>query len=167
MNYKNITYGIILVVFSIIVILLSMEFPGYVVRGKELPGPKFFPQVISGILIIMGIYEIVLGTYQTVKKKKVNEKEMEKKEVKEKTGITKRGIINIIVVFVGIVLFIPFIEIVGFKLGAFIFATVLMSILGMGIIRSLLYSAILTAFILIIFDYLFKIPFPEGIFFSL
>ncbi len=166
MNYKNIIYGIILIVLSVVIIFLSLDFPSYVVRGKELPGPKFFPQVISGVLIIIGIYEIGLGIYQT-KKKKEKPGELEKgKEVEKETGITKRGIINIIVVFAGILLFIPFIEIVGFKLGAFIFATVLMSILGMGIIKSLIYSAVLTAVILVIFDYLFRIPFPEGMFFS-
>ncbi|TYB84456.1 MAG: tripartite tricarboxylate transporter TctB family protein [Kosmotoga sp.] len=165
MRYKNITYGIILVILSIIVILLSLEFPSYVVRGKELPGPKFFPQVVSGILIVIGIYEIGLGIYQIVKKR---EEKLKEPEVKEKVGnkITKRGVINIIVVFAGIILFIPFIEIVGFKIGSFIFAAVLMSVFGMRIIRSLIYSAILTVIILLIFDYLFKIPFPEGIFFS-
>ncbi|MFW6122020.1 MAG: tripartite tricarboxylate transporter TctB family protein [Petrotogales bacterium] len=166
MNYKNIIYGIILIVLSVVVIFLSMNFPSYVVRGKELPGPKFFPQVISGALIIIGIYEIGLGIYQTKKKKEKLGNIEKEKEVEKETGITKRGIINIVVVFAGIILFIPFIEIVGFKLGAFILATVLMIVLGMGIIKSLIYSAVLTAVILIIFDYLFRIPFPEGMFFS-
>lgn len=166
MNYKNIVYGSILILLSIIVILISLEFPSYVVRGQELPGPSFFPQVISIFLILIGIYEIILGILQTFKLKKLNEEGLKKEEKVIKTVITKKGLFNIIVVIAGIILFVPFINLVGFKLGLFIFSTILMTTFGVRLLRALIYSAIVTVIIILIFAYLFKIPFPEGILFS-
>ncbi len=166
MNYKNIVYGSILILLSIIVILISLEFPSYAVRGQELPGPSFFPQLISIFLILIGIYEIIVGILQTFKLKKLKDEGLKKEEEVRKTVVTKKGLFNITVVIAGIILFVPFINLVGFKLGLLIFSTILMTTFGVRLLRALIYSAIVTVIIILIFDYLFKIPFPEGILFS-
>ncbi len=153
-KYKNLLYGVILIALSIFVIIYSTGFPKYTVRGQELPGPNFFPTVMSIFLIAIGVYEILKDVVDNIKKKK--------RIPKDDSHITKRGFISIIVVVAGIILFVPFIELVGFKLGAFVFAALLMYLLGVKIINSLIYSAVLTAVIVVIFELLFKIPFPQG-----
>jgi len=153
-KYKNLLYGVILIALSIFVIIYSTGFPKYTVRGQELPGPNFFPTVLSIFLIAIGVYEILKDVVDNIKKKK--------RIPKDDSHITKRGFISIIIVVAGIILFVPFIELVGFKLGAFVFAAFLMYLLGVKIINSLIYSAVLTAVIVVIFELLFKIPFPQG-----
>ena len=153
-KYKNLLYGVILIALSIFVIIYSTGFPKYTVRGQELPGPNFFPTVLSIFLIAIGVYEILKDVVDNIK--------MKKRIPKDDSHITKRGFISIIVVVAGIILFVPFIELVGFKLGAFVFAAFLMYLLGVKIINSLIYSAVLTAVIVVIFELLFKIPFPQG-----
>jgi hypothetical protein len=153
-KYKNLIYGVLLIALSIFVIMYSTGFPKYVVRGNELPGPSFFPTILSIFLIAIGLYEILKDIVDNIRKKE--------RKVKDDSHITKRGIINILVVVAGIILFVPFIDIVGFKLGAFIFAAFLMYLLGIKFVRSLIYSAVLTAVIIVIFELLFRIPFPQG-----
>lgn len=153
-KYKNLLYGVVLIALSIFVIMYSTGFPKYTVRGQELPGPNFFPTVLSIFLIAIGVYEILKDVVDNIKKKK--------RQPKDDSHITKRGFISILVVIAGIILFVPFIELVGFKIGAFVFAAFLMYLLGVKIINSLIYSAVLTAVIVVIFELLFKIPFPQG-----
>lgn len=153
-KYKNLLYGVVLIALSIFVIMYSTGFPKYTVRGQELPGPSFFPTVLSIFLIVIGVYEILKDVVDNIKKKE--------RKSKDDSHITKRGFINIIIVVAGIILFVPFIELVGFKLGAFVFAAALMWLLGVKILNSLIYSAVLTVVIVVIFELLFKIPFPQG-----
>jgi len=115
MKLKDIVYGSTLIIISIFVFAIGSGFPNYVVRSKELPGPKFFPFLIAYLLI-----------------------------------------------FAGILLYVPLINLIGFKVGTFILAALFMYILGVKLLRALLYSLILTIVIVLIFGMVFSIPFPQG-----
>ncbi|HEY8541958.1 MAG TPA: hypothetical protein VIL29_06210 [Pseudothermotoga sp.] len=65
---KDLVLGLILLVLSIATIVLSSSFPDFVVRGERLPGPKFFPTILSIILICFAIYFVIVGSTKLIKK---------------------------------------------------------------------------------------------------
>jgi len=77
--------------------------------------------------------------------------------------ITLDGMKNVIAIIVGIIFFVPLINLLGFILGATIISAALMIILNVKIWRSLVYSVILVVIIFLIFGMVFKVPLPEGI----
>ncbi|RKX47584.1 MAG: hypothetical protein DRP32_08700 [Thermotogae bacterium] len=152
MKLKDIVYGSTLIIISIFVFAIGSGFPNYVVRSKELPGPKFFPFLIAYLLIFAGVYFIVRSFLRKRKAEETNATSL----------VTKRGILRVISIIVGILLYVPLINLIGFKVGTFILAALFMYILGVKLLRALLYSLILTIVIVLIFGMVFSIPFPQG-----
>lgn len=151
MRLKNLMYGLSLIAISVFVFIYGSSFPDFVVRGNKLPGPKFFPFLISILLVIMGSYFVITSLLKLKKTKMENEEKI----------TTKKGLLRVLTIILGIGLYVPFINLVGFKIGTFVFATVIMSIFGVKILKSLLYSLILTVIIVLIFEKIFLIPFPQ------
>ncbi|AKI97763.1 tripartite tricarboxylate transporter TctB family protein [Kosmotoga pacifica] len=152
MRLKDTIYGSTLIVISIFVFAIGSGFPNYVVRGKELPGPKFFPFLIAYLLIFAGIYFIIRSLLRWNRTEGINTSDL----------VTKRGIIRVISIVAGVLLYVPLINLIGFKVGTFILCAVFMYMLGVKLLKSLIYSLILTIVIILIFGMVFSIPFPQG-----
>ncbi|SHH23723.1 tripartite tricarboxylate transporter TctB family protein [Thermosipho atlanticus] len=153
MKVKNLSYGVVLVCISIFVFIYGSNFPDFIVRGNKLPGPKFFPFLISYLLLVVGLYFIIHSIINWKKTKTDSAR-----------YITKKGLLRVVSVIIGVGTYVPLINLVGFKIGTFAFATVMMSIFGVKILKSMLYSLILTAIIVLIFEKVFLIPFPQKFF---
>jgi len=154
MKVKDLSYGIVLVIISIFVFIYGSNFPEFVVRGNRLPGPKFFPFLISFLLLIFGLYFIIRSLLILKTSKSNNSVEK----------VTKKGLVRVIAVIIGISFYVPLINLIGFKIGTFVFSTIMMSLFGIKIFKSMLYSLILTIIIVIIFEKIFLIPFPQKFF---
>ncbi len=156
---KNIIYGSSLIVTSIIVFSITAGFPAFRIRGQELPGPKFFPNILSMVILAAGIYVIVLAIVKEIIRRR-------KAEPPQKTPledtVTKRGFLNILAVTVGTFLYIIMVDITGFNLTTVAFSSLLMMMLNVRWWRALIYSVILVVVIVLIFGTAFRIPLPEG-----
>ncbi|PZC51473.1 tripartite tricarboxylate transporter TctB family protein [Mesotoga sp. TolDC] len=158
MNVKNILFGVFLILLAALIFYFGWSFPAYKIRGETLPGPKFFPFTLAVILIIFGIYFIIKSAVMIKMKKLPKDSAIAFEE-----KFTLEGIKNIVAVIASIVFFVPIIEFLGFILGTIIVSSILMIVLNVKVLRSIIYSTILTVMIFLVFGTLFRIPLPEGI----
>jgi len=149
----NIWFGIIIVAIAIFVIIVSLSFPSFIVGDKKFPGPNFFPVILSIILIIAGGYEILIA-WRDMRAKKA-------------TKISKEffkdwGNQNVLIIIFSLIIYVFFLEWLGFFLATFIFSLILMTRLKTGWIRGTIFSTIAVIVIMLLFVKLFKVQLPEG-----
>lgn len=148
-------FGLSLIVIAILVIYSCRGFPNFIVSGKKLPGPKFFPYVLCSFLIIGGLYEILIWF-------KARNVSREKKPFI--TILQDWGTQNIILLLLGILIYVPAIQWLGFAIGTILLATILLIRLKASWLKALTSSVILVVVIILIFEKLFRIQLPDGIF---
>lgn len=149
----NIWFGIILTGIAVFVIIISLGFPSFIVGDKKLPGPNFFPVILSMILIIAGGYEILIA-WRDIQAKKA-------------TKISKEyfkdwGNQNLLIIVFSLIIYVFLLEWLGFLLATFIFSLILMIRLKTGWIRGTFFSAVAVIVIMLLFVKLFKVQLPEG-----
>ncbi|WP_041083239.1 tripartite tricarboxylate transporter TctB family protein [Thermotoga profunda] len=155
---KDLVLGLILLVISTTVLFLSSSFPDFVVRGERLPGPKFFPTILSIILICFAFYCVLVGFVKLIKKTR--------NSLESKSELTKFGILNVLFTVFGVLFFVPIITFFGTFLGIILLGTALMILFSIKWYQSLIYSSVLAFLVYTIFQVLFKVPLPEGTLFS-
>lgn len=155
MNHNRII-ALILLVFVIWWGYLTTQLPETTMIGE--PGPKFFPAVI---LVLMGIFSVLL-LFKRDKKEEavVQADEAEKEVVKEEPAFPISSALKLFAVFLlGIILVYFF----GFNIGMITGITIMLSMIGWRIFpRAILYSAAVTLAVYFLFDWLLRIPLPEG-----
>lgn len=155
----NLILGIILVIISLFVIIYAnLNFPHFKVGMKKLPGPKFFPTILSLFILICGIYEITFAFIDKKNKKAISNTKRSFKEL-----INDWGVQNILIFSFSIILYVPIINFLGFFIGSVLISSVLLYRLNVGLLKSLIVSLILSFIIIMLFEKLFKIQLPAGI----
>lgn len=149
----NIWFGLILVGIAIFVFIVSLNFPPFICGDKKLPGPNFFPIILSTILIILGSYEILISWRDTNIKKPISSF---KKYIKD------WGNQNVLIIIFSLIIYIYCLKSLGFVLATFIFSLILMIRLKTGWIRGTFFSVIAVIVIMLLFVKLFKVQLPEG-----
>lgn len=155
MKKKEFWFGITLIGIGLLVSIISSTFPSFVVEGKKLPGPAFFPAILSVILIIGGGYEILIS---------LRIKGLQKSKKTFIEYCKDWGNQNIFIVVLTLILYVPIIKWLGFVFGTFLLSFLLMIRLKASWQRGIIASAILVVIIILIFEKVFKVPLPEGIF---
>jgi len=151
----NLIFGVALISIAILVMVEASFFPKFVVSGKRLPGPAFFPTILSIILIISGFYEIIMALLG---------KRFSKPPRPFLDYLKDWGIQNVLILLFMLIIYVPVIKLLGFILGTFIISLLLMVRLKAGWIRSVIVSIALIIVIVLLFEKVFKIPLPEGVF---
>jgi len=108
MNIKNIFFGISLLILSGLIFFFGSSFPNYVVRGNKLPGPKFFPFTLAVIIIILGTYYIIKSLIMIRLKRIPKDATLAPSD-----KITLDGTKNVIAIIVGIIFFVPLINLLS------------------------------------------------------
>ncbi|ABV33200.1 MULTISPECIES: tripartite tricarboxylate transporter TctB family protein [Pseudothermotoga] len=155
---KDMIFGIVLVILSVFVFIYSSTFPEFAVRGERLPGPRFFPSILAFILFGFGIFYTVTGLIRLT---------LDKKQKRSMEKHSTRVVINVLFSIMSVILFVPFVNLIGLILTIIILGSSLMTLLYVKWYRSVIYSTILAILIYLIFQLLFKIPLPEGALISL
>ena len=153
--WMKLGFGCALISLAIFVIIEAVEMPPFVIQNKELPGPGFFPFIIGIILIAGGIYEIL---NPLVKKQLIISHKFSWNFIKD------RGKQNIIIAILAIIFYVPIIQWLGFLLGSFLFLVLLMARLKVGWLKSIVISAILILLTAWMFEKVFLVTFPIGVF---
>ena len=151
----NLIFGTVLIGVAILVIVEASFFPKFVVSGKKLPGPAFFPTILGIILVISGFYEIIMALL---------EKRFFRLSKPFSNYLKDWGIQNVLILLLMLIIYVPIIKFLGFILGTFIISSLLMVRLKTGWIRSVVVSIALIVVIVLLFEKVFKIPLPEGVF---
>lgn len=153
----NLILGIVLVTISLFVLVYAnINFPDFRVGGQKLPGPKFFPSLLSVFLIISGIYEIILALLKKplFKNRKIPITEL----------IKDWGFQNFFILVLSIILYVPCIKLLGFFIGTTLIAVVLLYRLEVSPGKSFFVAISLSLIIMLLFEKLFKIQLPDGFF---
>lgn len=150
----SLLFGIILVGIALFVILRSRTFPPFVLAGNKLPGPGFFPVILSILLGGAGIYECVLAFRQYGLRPSRKYRDL----------LGDWGNQNILIIILGLILYVLVVDTLGYLVTTFVFSVLLMVRLKTGWFRGILVSSIVVALIMVIFVKVFKIQLPYGIF---
>lgn len=150
MKKGNIISSFVFMLLGIFVIVQSNNFPN--AGGNQVTGPDFFPKVLSGILIFLSILLFI----STVLYK-------ENKDV----GLLEKSAIKAYITMAALVVYLVFINIVGFAIATPVFLFGLIRYYGMENYKKIALSSVLaTAIIYGVFKMLLAVPLPAGILFG-
>ncbi|HRX25350.1 MAG TPA: tripartite tricarboxylate transporter TctB family protein [Aminivibrio sp.] len=143
----RILFGVSLVLVSLWVIRTSSTFPEAVSAGKKIPGPAFFPVLLSVVLIPCGFHQAVSA-------------------LRSGTEAAGRrwgsGTVNGAIVILSLVVYVQLMQWMGYALSTFLFSMFLLLRLRVGVLKALAVTIITVVFILLVFGRLFQIQLPLG-----
>lgn len=151
MSKRETTIGIFCFLIAATVFYLTKDFPGFKARGVSLPGPSFFPNFIASILLICGVIQIIQGWRQ-------------KTEATEVKKLNLAGATIIILACLAVVAYVLLLNKIGFQLLTFAFLLLTMVSLQVRPLKALSYSLLVVAVMVLVFDRIFHIPLPYGLF---
>ena len=148
--------GVFCIALSIVILLITRTFPSKTTGGSDLTGPSFYPNLLSFIFILCGVFQIITG-YKSQKHQNPI------RIIDVWAAIRKPGSINILFIIGLILFFILLMESLGFILCAYVISFVLMWRFGVSMIKNVLSSALLVFLLVTIFGKLFTIYLPSGV----
>ncbi|MDD3515306.1 hypothetical protein SDC9_43281 [bioreactor metagenome] len=143
----RIFFGISLVLVSLWVIRTSSTFPEAVSAGKKIPGPAFFPVLLSVVLIPCGLHQTVSALRSG------------------KEGPCRGcgpGAANGAIVILSLAVYVQLMQWMGYALSTVLFSMFLLLRLRVGVLKALTVTMITVVFILLVFGRLFQIQLPLG-----
>lgn len=155
MGLGDLVLGICCVALSTFVFYYSKFFPKFLSGDRELPGPSFFPRLLSFFILAFGIYFIGYGIYQLLR---VNDKKGVFGGIKVKWGV----LLSYLAVLSTGFIVQPVLNLLGTILGFTAIGFFLMRVFKVKWIQSLVYSLALALVINWIFRGIFKLPLPDG-----
>lgn len=156
MRRQAITIGTSSLLVSAAVFTLSRDFPSFKVRGVQLPGPAFFPNLIAGGLFLCGLAEIILAFLGAPA-------EPERKPGNGRRLLRDEGFQNTCLVVACVIAYAFLQDSLGFLVTTFLLCAVIMSRLKINLAKSILASAAVTVAIAVIFARILMVPLPQGI----
>jgi putative tricarboxylic transport membrane protein len=147
--------GVVCLLIATVILLITPSFP----RGQaniNITGPAFFPNLLSLILILCGIYEIGLGFVQEEGRLDVNPRHLWQ-------TLKTPQVVNVFLIVGLLLFFILFFERLGFVVCTSVVLFILMHRLGVTLLKNVLYTIGFVITILLIFGRLFSISLPSGV----
>lgn len=143
----RILFGVSLVLVSLWAIRTSSTFPEAVSAGKKIPGPAFFPVLLSVVLIPCGLHQAVSAL---------------RSGSEAAGGRWGFGAANGAIVILSLVVYVQLMQWMGYALSTFLFSMFLLLRLRVGVLKAFAVSIITVIFILLVFGRLFQIRLPLG-----
>ncbi|MDI6755407.1 MAG: tripartite tricarboxylate transporter TctB family protein [Thermodesulfobacteriota bacterium] len=142
-------FSVICMGLSLWLVLESLKFQ---YLSKFGPGPGFLPFWLGIVLGVISIFKFI----STFNKKKVSEGN--EPRLPGWKSLSRLGLIMLIMAG-----FALFMNILGFILTVFFFVSILLFALeGVGILKSIYYGIMFSAFIFLVFRYLLEVDLPKG-----
>jgi hypothetical protein len=167
---RDLLAGVLGIFSGITFFLLGLGMPVLIAKGY--PGPFFFPMISSIVLITSGMlltFKYLIRWRRTRNMGKnsfLENRELPTLEsfVASIGGfIGGKGYLNVIIFLASLIAYIFSISYIGFLLSSFIFMYIVMTIYGVRMIDTVIYSTVTIIFIYILFIVIFKIAVPEPI----
>lgn len=147
--------GIVCIAIAIAVLCITPSFP----KGQasvNITGPAFFPNVLALAFIVLGVIQLISAS-RIAKANKGKSTDSTKSSAQSRRIITTIEFIALLIAF--IIAFEP----LGYFVSTSAFLFLLMLLLGLKWWKGLLYSAIYTGVIYLLFGMLFTIGLPAGV----
>jgi putative tricarboxylic transport membrane protein len=164
MNLKlaNVISGGLFLGFSVFIFTETMKFPSL---PGGIPGPALFPYILSGGMAFFSILLICSGLFSS---RSVVEPSQSPEGISQDSppapSLSRRqGLINMALVILGMVLFVVFVNRVGFILFGFILCTGLMWRLGVAPLKAICIGSVAVMVIFWLFAKLMMVPLPLGV----
>ncbi len=123
------------------------------------PGPRMFPLLLSGVLVLGGMYDFICSfACNQAAEGNPNDEARE-----DGPNMTRDGLRNFGFVLVSLLIYVAAIGFLGFSISTFVFAVGMMVKLGVRPRLALLASVALIAGVQILFVQLFKVQLPAGV----
>ncbi len=148
--------GCFCIALSIVVLIITRTFPSKTTGGSDLSGPSFYPNLLSFIFILCGVFQIITGYKSQKHQNPIG-------IINIWATVGKPGSINIFFIIGLILFFILLMESLGFILCAFVISFLLMWRFGVSIIKNILSSVLLVFLLVAIFGKIFTIYLPSGV----
>jgi putative tricarboxylic transport membrane protein len=140
------------IAFAIFVLAYSASFPA--AKGTDL-GPSLFPRVIASILLLLG----ALVLYRAARVRSGAQVQSGEAEV-DSVITTAAGMRNVLVTIVAVVAYILVVDALGFIPTTIVFLFVLMKTYGLTMLKSILFSCLITGFVYVLFAMLLRVVLP-------
>ena len=150
--------GIFCILLGTIVLFLTRTFPKGAASNMQLTGPEFFPNVLSIILIIIGIYEIVYGFTLKSSEENLTAGQLWSEIQKPKS-------ITIFIIIGMLIFFVIFLKKLGFFTTSFVFLFVILWRLKIVWWKNIITTMVFLAVIYLVFVKIFSTRLPSGILF--
>ncbi len=148
--------GIICIAIGAVVLVLTRTFPGGT-DAVNISGPAFFPNVLSWILIILGLYEMLFGTFGKLDNiHSVSD---------IRAGMKTPEFLNLVIITAALIIYILTVEVIGFFTISFLFLYTILWRLGGRMVKNLISSLVILVVIYAIFTLIFAVSLPNGILF--
>jgi len=162
MSVRETTIGSLLVALSAFTFYITKDFPPFRSRGVTLPGPSFFPRFVAVVLLCCGILEYVQASRQS---RSADEHEKQPGFRQVVTGfISSPGMGTIVISIIGIVLYVLLLEKIGFEIMTTAFLVAMMLCFQVKPVKAVAYSVIVVVVMVVLFERLFQVPLPPGVF---
>jgi putative tricarboxylic transport membrane protein len=148
--------GVLCIAIGAVVLGLTKSFPGGT-AAAEISGPAFFPNTLSYILILMGIYEILHGMY--------GKSEKFHSFAAIWAGMKTREFANLVIICFALLVYILTVEIIGFFTISALYLYVVLWRLGVKPVKNLISTILFLIVIYLVFTIIFAVTLPSGILF--
>jgi hypothetical protein len=143
--------GLVIIGFSVFVFVQTAMFPDL---DNQYLGPSFFPNVVAGILFLLGLILSIKGGIRLLKKE----------DRLFSTFISATGYKNLLITNSLIVLYILLAEKLTFLISGFLLVFVLMKVLGSKTATAIIASAITVGIVYTLFVKILLVPLPVYVF---
>lgn len=155
---RSLSFPLILMGLGTWVFIMAQQLPVVIRGGQRIPGPKYFPSILSAMLAAVGIYELV----QYLRELRRVKEDLPPLRDRIRTIVLAPQTHTFVIVLAGLVLFVPLIQSIGFLLGGVLFSTLIMLRLRARPVQAIILSTVVTLLIGLLFGQLFRIPLPRG-----
>lgn len=146
--------GVLCIAIGALVLVLTKSFPGGT-DAASISGPAFFPNLLSIILIALGLYEVLNGVFG-------NQQEFASFR-KIWLGMKSREFVNLLIISALMIGYIGTVEILGFYTMSAVFLFIVLWRLNVKLVKNLICTAIFLAVIYLVFSRIFTVSLPSGI----
>lgn len=162
MNVRETTIGALLIALSGFTFYATKDFPPFRVRGVTLPGPSFFPRFVAMALFCCGIIELM----QAYRQNRSAEEQGDQPGFLQVISnfIHSPGMGAITISIISIVMYVLLLEKIGFQIMTVAFLATMMLCFHVRPGKAVVYSVIVVMVIVALFERLFQVPLPYGIF---
>lgn len=148
--------GIICISIGTVVLSLTRSFPGGT-GAINISGPAFFPNILSFILIALGVLQILNGIF--------GKEEGIATAAEIWKGMKSKEFVNLLIMSALFIFFILAVEFLGFITTSAIFLLAVNWRLGIRLVKNLMITAVFMLIIYLVFSMIFKVTLPTGIIF--
>lgn len=159
MKKQSAAIGICCTLLGLAVLFLTRGFPPFRVRGVELPGPAFFPNLVAYALIICGVAEFVVG----YRKQGSSTSSEQDAPVGHAPRTAREALIAGLIVMGSVIAYGIVHERLGFLVTTAILSAVIMLQFKVKLGQAVLASALVTLGLALIFAKLLRVPLPTGV----